>query len=87
MSVEVIKKEIKVIEDNEKRLLIINDNADKINIELRVFTKDGWCNIDFIPKNEAIKNMVIHQIRIDSEMKIKQSKELIKKIVNHEKSN
>jgi len=82
METEEIKKQIKIIEDNEQRLIVINDNDEKLNIELRVFTKNGWCNIDFNPKNESIKNMVIHQLRMDSERKIKQSNDLIKKIIN-----
>ena len=87
MKTEDIKKQVKIIEDNETRLRLINNVDEEINIELRVFTKGGWCSIDFNPKNEAITNMVIHQIRMDAERKIKQSKELIKTIANHEKSN
>ena len=79
MDIEVIKKNIKVIEDCNRRLYAINDVDEKLNIELRVFTKGSWSNIDFKPENEAITNMVIHQIKMDLESKIKKAKKLIEK--------
>jgi len=82
MKIEKIKKNIKVIEDCERRLDVINNNDEKINIELRVFTQGGWSNIDFKPENKSITNMVIHQIRIDLESKINKSKQLIQEATN-----
>lgn len=82
MEIEVIKKNIKVIEDCNRRLDVIDNNDEKINIELRVFTQGGWSNIDFKPENKAITNMVIYQIKMDLESKIDKAKKLIEEATN-----
>lgn len=79
MKIEKIKKNITIIENCKRKLDVINDNDEEINIELRVFTKGGWSNIDFKPENKAITNMVINQIKMDLESKIKKAEQIIKK--------
>lgn len=76
MELNVIKENVKIIQDCETKLKVINTKD--VDVELRVFTKNGWSNIDFKPKNKAILNMVIYQIKIDLEHQIKKSKQLIK---------
>lgn len=72
------------IENSLKNVRRIKNDLDKINdeeavIELRVFTKGHWTNIDFRPKNKAIQNMVMHQIKMELEAELKQEKNNIKK--------
>ena len=82
METKEIKLNIQKIENSIHDLQKINDKSEELYIELRVFTKAGWDTLDFKPKNESIKNMVIHQLRIELENEIKQAKENIKKLTN-----
>ena len=80
--IQLIKENTRIIEECEHRLRIINKGEQGVNIELRVFTKGGWNTIDYKPNNKAIQNMVIHQLRLDLESKIKKAKTEIKNISN-----
>jgi len=82
METKEIKKNIEKIESSMFYLETINDESEELYIELRVLTKGSWNTIDFKPKNESTKNMVIQQVRIELENEIKQAKQNIKKLTN-----
>lgn len=77
MDLEKIEESLKNIKNIKRKL----DKIDEENecIELRVFTKGEWTNIDFNPKNKAIRNMVVHQIKMELEDELRQEKINIKK--------
>ena len=80
--IKLIEENTHIIKECENRLLIINKGEQEVSIELRVFTEGGWNTIDYKPNNKAIQNMVIHQLRLDLESKIKKAKTEIKNISN-----
>lgn len=77
--------DLKKIEKSLDNIRKIKNQLDRINdreahIELRVFTKDQWTNINFQPKNKAIYNMVVHQIVMELEIELKQEESNIKNL-------
>lgn len=76
--------DFKKIEKSLDNVQKIKRQLDKINdrealIELRVFTRNQWINIDFQPKNKAIYNMVVHQIVMELQAELKKEEINIKK--------
>jgi len=79
MDIEKLENSLRNIKRIKNQLNKINEK--KETIEVRVFTKSEWTNIDFQPKNKAIYNMVIHQITMELEAELKQEKLTLKKLV------
>ena len=77
MDFEKIENSLKNVRRIKNQLNKINDG--KAEIELRVFTNSEWSNIDIKPKNKAIYNMVMHQIKMELQSELEQEKINIKK--------
>lgn len=52
----------------------------EVRMELRVFTEDRWTNLSYVPTETAIRNMVIHQIRMELQNKIRKAKTVIRQL-------
>jgi hypothetical protein len=82
MNTDIIKENLQIIEKCKHRIKTIKSNENDFDIELRVFTKGGWNNIDFNPKHKPLRNYVVCQLIMDLENQIKEAEKIIKKAVN-----
>jgi len=83
MNTELIIKACKQLETLRKDLRVLEAEAPKF--ELRVFTGDSWYQLNYKPENGAIRNMVIHQVRMELQNKIITCKREIKMLVGKSK--
>ena len=76
MNTEFIIKTSRELEGHRKNLKCLNEH--EVKFELRVFSKANWEELNYKPETGAIRNMVVHQIRMELQNKIRACKDSLR---------
>jgi len=79
---EEVRKIVNRIEQLNKQLKALELDKKNEEIKISYFNHTGWDKIEFnIQKGKPVYNMIIHQVRLDLQLQIKEAKALLKKKV------